>query len=138
MTSKFTRREFVSGMITTAAVAGFAATSSPTETDQETPNQPVPKLKSPFRVAVISDEITQDFERALSIMSKEFGMSWVEIRGLWDKNLLKLPDDDLAKAKALLDKYGMKVTDIASPLFKVDWPGAPLSKHAEGPRDQFG
>jgi len=138
MTSKFTRREFVSGIITTAAVAGFAASASSTETNQETPSQPVPKLKSPFRVAVISDEITQDFERALSIMSQEFGMSWVEIRGVWDKNLLKLPDDDLAKAKSLLDKYKMKVTDIASPLFKVDWPGAPLSKHAEGPRDQFG
>ncbi|HEY6938581.1 MAG TPA: sugar phosphate isomerase/epimerase family protein, partial [Terriglobales bacterium] len=28
----------------------------------------------------------------------------------------------------ILDKYKLRVTDIASPLFKTDWPGAPKSK----------
>lgn len=139
MSSKFTRREFVGGVLTTAAAGALSSSSFASNLLQETKTgTPVPRIKSPFRVAVISDEITQDFERALQIMSQEFGLSWVEIRGAWNKNLLKLPDDDLAKVKALLDRYQMKVTDIASPLFKVDWPGAPLSKHAEGPRDQFG
>lgn len=133
---RITRREFVGG-VATAAVAGTVS-SSVFGLQQEKKAAPVPKIKSPFRVAVISDEITQDFGRSLEIISQEFGLSWVEVRGLWKKNLLKLDDKELAEAKQLLDKYQLRVTDIASPLFKVDWPGAPLSKHAEGPRDQFG
>ena len=39
-------------------------------------------------------------------------------------------------ARKILEKYKLRVTDIASPLFKVNWPGAPQSPH--GPkRDQF-
>ena len=129
MSSDHSRRAFLGGL----AAAGLGAA--------------VPKdlfgrydalHSSPFRVAVITDEITQDFGRALEIASKDFGLQWVEVRGLWKKNLLKLDDTELAEAKKLVDKYQLRVTDIASPLFKVDWPGAPLSTHAEGPRDQFG
>ena len=36
----------------------------------------------------------------------------------------------------ILQKYKLRVTDIASPLFKTDWPGAPLSKHSPK-HDQF-
>jgi sugar phosphate isomerase/epimerase len=139
MKSQSTRREFLGGVCATAAAAALSGSAVAGNIFQEAKSgAPVPKLKSPFHLAVITDEITQDFERALQIASQDFGMSWVEIRGLWNKNLLKLDDTELAKAKELLDKYQLKVTDIASPLFKVDWPGAPLSKHAEGPRDQFG
>src|ERR1051326_4982655 len=139
MTSKFTRREFVGGVLPPAAAASLPSSAfSIGAQEAAKEGQAVPKLKSPFHLAVITDEITQDFERALQIATQDFGMSWVEVRGLWNKNLLKLDDTELAKAKELLDKYQVRVTDIASPLFKVDWPGAPLSKHAEGPRDQFG
>jgi len=47
-------------------------------------------MKSPFRVAVINDEITQDFGRACEITCKELSMEWIELRGMWNKNLLKL------------------------------------------------
>jgi sugar phosphate isomerase/epimerase len=40
------------------------------------------------------------------------------------------------KARQILEKYKLRVTDIASPLFKVDWPGAPLSKESSR-HDQF-
>ena len=40
------------------------------------------------------------------------------------------------KALGILAKYKLRVTDIASPLYKADWPGAPLSKQSER-RDQF-
>ena len=36
----------------------------------------------------------------------------------------------------ILAKHKLRVTDIASPLYKTDWPGAPLSKQSER-RDQF-
>jgi L-ribulose-5-phosphate 3-epimerase len=41
-----------------------------------------------------------------------------------------------SEALAILAKYNLRVTDIASPLYKTDWPGAPLSKQSDR-RDQF-
>lgn len=94
-------------------------------------------MNSPFRVAVINDEIGQDFDHSCSIASREFGMEWLEIRGMWNKNVLKLDANEVAEARRILEKYKLRVTDIASPLFKVDWPGAPKSKYSPSKRDQF-
>jgi L-ribulose-5-phosphate 3-epimerase len=93
-------------------------------------------MKSPFRVAVISDEITQDFGHACEVAAQEFGMNWIELRGMWNKNLLKLDAKEIEEARRILEKYKLRVTDIASPLFKVDWQGAPQSKFSPK-RDQF-
>lgn len=90
----------------------------------------------PFRVAVINDEISQDFDHACSVAAHDFGLEWIELRGMWNKNLTALSADEIASAKKILAKYNLRVTDIASPLYKVDWPGAPLSKASEH-RDQF-
>jgi L-ribulose-5-phosphate 3-epimerase len=86
------------------------------------------RLQSPFRVSVITDEISQDFAHACGIAANEFGMSWVELRGLWNKNILSLDTKEVAEALRILENFNLRVTDIASPLFKVDWPGAPKSK----------
>jgi len=86
------------------------------------------RLKSPFRVAVITDEISQDFEHACSVAALEFGMQWVELRSMWDKTLHTLTVTETEEARRILAKYGLRVTDIGSPLFKADWPDAPLSK----------
>ena len=93
-------------------------------------------MNSPFRVAVINDEISQDFGRACEVASREFAMEWIELRGMWNKNLLKLDSNEIAEARRILEKYKLRVTDIASPLFKVDWPNAPKSKFSPA-RDQF-
>lgn len=85
-------------------------------------------MKSPFRIAVINDELGQDFGRACEVASREFGLEWIELRGMWNKNILKLDASEIAEARRILEKYKLRVTDIASPLFKVDWPGAPKSK----------
>jgi len=83
----------------------------------------------PFRLAVINDEITQDFERACQIVSADFGLHWIELRSMWDKNVTELGAKQIEDAKKLLGEYKLRVTDIASPLFKVDWPGAPKSQY---------
>jgi len=116
------RREFVLGMAAagmTASLPSFAADSS-----------------CPFRLSVINDELTQDFDRACQIASQDFGLSWIELRAMWNKNVTELDANQIAEAQKILAKYKLRVTDIASPLFKVDWPGAPLSKHSPR-RDQF-
>src|SRR5260370_36547199 len=47
-------------------------------------------LKSPFRVSVINDEISQDFGRASEVASREFGMEWIELRAMWNKDVVNL------------------------------------------------
>ncbi len=112
------RREFLVGM---AAMTAVTLTS----------RLAFGNSSSPFRVSVINDEISQDFGHVCEVASQEFGMNWIELRSLWEKNIVSLDEKEVAEARRLLDKHQLKVTDIASPLFKVDWPGAPKSKYSE-------
>lgn len=88
---------------------------------------------SPFKIAVISDEISPDFDHACSVIAKDFGLQWVELRSMWGKTVHDLSEVQLADVQKILAKYKLRVTDLGSPLFKVDWPGAPKrssrSKH---------
>ena len=97
---------------------------------------PATAQSCPFKVAVINDEISQDFDHACSVAAHDFGLKWIELRGMWNKNLTELDAAQIAEARKILAKYDLRVTDIASPLFKSDWPGAPPSKQSER-RDQF-
>lgn len=90
----------------------------------------------PFRLAVINDEITQDFEKACQIVSRDFGLQWIELRSMWNKNVTVLSDKEVENARQILVANKLRVTDIPSPLFKTDWPGAPRSSQSER-RDQF-
>jgi sugar phosphate isomerase/epimerase len=110
-----TRRNFLS-------VASYAAAAL------ASPLRAFAQRNSPFKVAVLTDEISNDFDHACSVAARDFGMGWVELRNLWGKGVVDLKSDDVARAQAILTKYDLRVTDIASPLFKVDWPEAPLSK----------
>lgn len=120
---EFSRRSFLAGAGMTAAACaarplfGMAAASG-----------------SPFKVAVITDEISQDFDHACSIASKEFGLGWVELRGMWKKSLHELSDNELGEVQSILTKYDLRVTDMGSPLFKTDWPGAP-KRHPDKSQD---
>jgi L-ribulose-5-phosphate 3-epimerase len=114
------RREFLRGMAAltaSKAASGFSVFADP---------------DSPFRISVINDEIGQDFGHACEVASREFGMRWIELRGMWKKNIVNLDEKEVAEARRILDQFELKVTDIASPLFKADWPGAPKSKLREG------
>src|SRR6201988_1473544 len=119
MPVQFARREFLAGVI--AVTAAKAASRFASLGDSG----------SPFRVCVINDEISQDFGHACEVASREFGMGWIELRGMWKKNIVNLDEKEVAEARRILGKYQLKVTDIARPLFKVDWPGAPKSKYSE-------
>jgi L-ribulose-5-phosphate 3-epimerase len=94
-------------------------------------------MNRPFKLSVITDEITQDLGRALEVASREFGLGFVELRTLWNKNIITLDEREIAEAQRLLRKYALAVTDIASPLFKTDFPGAPKSIYSPA-KPQFG
>jgi L-ribulose-5-phosphate 3-epimerase len=86
-----------------------------------------------FKLGVITDEITQNFEEAL-VWVKGFGLNLVELRFVWNKYVTDFTSDDVKKAKDLLAKHGMKVSVLDSPYFKTLLPGT-KSKYAEGKPD---
>ncbi len=122
----YTRREMLGGL-GALSLAAFTA--------QQALGQGM-AASCPFRLAVINDEITQDFELACKIASQDFGLRWIELRGMWDKNITELSPKQIDDSLKILAEHKLRVTDIASPLFKTDWPGAPRSDQSEK-RDQF-
>jgi L-ribulose-5-phosphate 3-epimerase len=112
------RRDFLAGATTLAAISkmpGWAA-----------------DVKR-FELGVITDEVTQDFEQALTWV-KGFGLGWVELRFLWGKYVTELPADDVKRAQDLLAKQGMKVSVVDSSYFKTLLPGT-QSKFDSGKKD---
>jgi L-ribulose-5-phosphate 3-epimerase len=132
MPLQVSRRVFVAGMGSVAA--GIKLISQSVSAGAASAD--VDLAKSPFRVAVINDEIAQDFGHVCEIASRRFGMRWIELRSMWNKNVVNLDSYEIAETQRLLKNNQLRVTDIASPLFKVDWPGAPKSKFGEQ-GDQF-
>jgi sugar phosphate isomerase/epimerase len=72
-----------------------------------------------FRLAVISDEISQDFQTVVNVAS-EYKLNGIEIRSVWDKPPQGLTNDDMSKMKDMLDKAGLVIAGIASPFYKCN------------------
>src|ERR1700744_2884341 len=101
----FSRRRFVGSLAAAGAVASFRGLARAAAC-------------CPFHLSVINDELTPDFGRACEIAAKDFGLQWIEIRSMWNKNVTELDAKEIAESRAILKKYELRVTDIASPLFK--------------------
>jgi L-ribulose-5-phosphate 3-epimerase len=135
---EYTRRSVLGGL----AMAALEAAMPPLEKKPGAFSEMAPRAAEsdtgtcPFRLAVINDEITQDFEKACQIVARDFGLHWIELRTTWNKNVTELDAKQLEDARKLLEEHKLQVTDIASPLFKTDWPGAPRSTQGEN-RGQF-
>lgn len=72
-----------------------------------------------FKLSVISDEISQDFQRVVDVC-REYDVPQVEPRSVWDTPLHKLSDEQLQQMKQILDAAGMSVSALAAPFFKCD------------------
>ncbi len=105
--------------VSIAAAAGSRHRESPKATDSALP------AKSPlsvFKLGVISDELSRDFEQALSIM-KKYGLSWVEIRNVWGTYNTEASPAQIQNLKDLLKKYEFKVSVLDTALYKCALPG---------------
>jgi sugar phosphate isomerase/epimerase len=125
------RRHFLAGA---AVLAAQSAVPSLLRGQAAQPLYPTRKL--PFHLAVINDEISPDFDHACHVAANEFGLQFIELRGLWDKNIADLTDAEIAEARRILAKYKLTVSDICSPLFKTEFPGGKTAPGATV--DQFG
>src|SRR5208283_4517155 len=86
-----------------------------------------------FKLGVITDEVTQDLEKALA-WAKGYRLEWVELRNVWGKYITEFTPDEVQRAKDLLAKYGLRVSVLDSAYFKTTLPGT-TSKFAEGQGD---
>ena len=75
-------------------------------------------------IAAITDEFSPTLAEAIPVM-KEIGMNAAELRVVNGKNIMDLSDDELKRVKEDLDRAGLPVISIASPLLKCILPNSP-------------
>ena len=68
-----------------------------------------------LRTAIISDQLSMDFEEALIKMKNRF--EYVEIHALWNKTVEELHDDEAREVESLLQKHNMNVSCLSTTLF---------------------
>ena len=64
------------------------------------------------RLGIITDELTEDFEKALDFISDHY-LAYCEVRELWQKNVVRLSQKELERAKLLIERHRLKVSEIA-------------------------
>jgi sugar phosphate isomerase/epimerase len=82
------------------------------------------KALLPFKLGIITDEIAGDFGQAANFL-KSNSLTYCELRELWDKNIMNLSQGELTRARQIIRGHGLRVSNIASPLFKYDLPEMP-------------
>jgi sugar phosphate isomerase/epimerase len=75
-----------------------------------------------FKVGVISDGLSQDFEAALKIL-KSYNVRWVEIRKVWNTYNTEASLEQIRRIKDLLDQYQIRCSQVDTALFKCSLPG---------------
>ncbi|MGO8787103.1 MAG: sugar phosphate isomerase/epimerase family protein [Terriglobia bacterium] len=75
-----------------------------------------------FKLAVISDGLSPDFEAALKIL-KGYNISWVEIRSVWGKYNTEASPEQIKHLKELLDQYQIRCSQVDTALYKCTLPG---------------
>ena len=73
-------------------------------------------------ISAFADEYADSFEEQLRGLNK-LGITHIEIRHVNKKNISVLTKEELLEVKELLDKYGIKVSAIGSPLGKIKLDG---------------
>lgn len=67
--------------------------------------------------AIITDEVSQDLARAVSI-ARSFDLDGIELRSAWDKDAHELSCDDIRRIREIVIEGELEVACIASPSFK--------------------
>ena len=75
-----------------------------------------------FPVGVITDEFTQDFD-LICRTAVELGVPELEVRTIWDKNIVDISDDEIGRVKSIADEHGRRIISVASPVYKCTLPG---------------
>src|ERR687885_2110713 len=72
-----------------------------------------------FTLSAFADEIDNDLETQLKVLDSE-GVTYVEFRSAWGRNVLDLDEAQLQEAARLLKQYRFRVSAIGSPIGKSE------------------
>ncbi len=75
-----------------------------------------------FPVGVITDEFSQDFE-LICRTAVELEVPELEVRTIWDKNIVDMNDDEIERVRSIADEHGRRIISVASPVYKCTLPG---------------
>ena len=70
------------------------------------------------KISGFSDEISRDVRKQFAGLNK-LNISYFEPRGIGPKNIADLNDEEVAELKETMEKYGIKVSSIGSPIGKI-------------------
>ena len=65
-----------------------------------------------------ADEISPELEEQLETLAQE-SMGYMELRSVWNTNVLDLSDDELDRVKSATAERGIRISSIGSPIGKV-------------------
>jgi len=71
-----------------------------------------------FTLSGFADEISPELAEQISIL-RELDVRYLELRGVWGKNVLALDDDEVETVRVALSEAGIKVSAIGSPIGKI-------------------
>lgn len=108
-----TRRAFLK----TSVAAGCGSTFA-------SPARPATPATLPFKLGIITDEISEEFDEALDFISS-YSLAYCELREMWEKNIMTLTRAELDRVKKSIGRHGLQVSNIASPIFKYELPEMP-------------
>ena len=80
-----------------------------------------------MKLGVFTDEVSQDLDRAIKLAAR-FSVEGVEIRSVWNKPVQHLNDEEVSRIRGALDKAGLRVCAIASPVFKCELDDEPAHR----------
>ena len=71
-----------------------------------------------IRLSAFADEISADLDEQITVLHQE-NIRFLELRGVWNTNVLDLTDQQVHRIKEALSTQDIKVSAIGSPIGKV-------------------
>ena len=71
-----------------------------------------------IRLSAFADEISADLNEQIEVLRSEH-IDFIDLRGVWNTNVLDLTDQQVTEIKQALDASGIGVSAIASPIGKI-------------------
>lgn len=75
-------------------------------------------MKERIEITGFADEIAEDLKTQIKVI-KKLGISYIEMRGVNGKSLVKYSLDEVKEIKKQLDEQGIKLSSIGSPIGKI-------------------
>src|SRR5512133_4342760 len=70
-----------------------------------------------LNISAFADEISADLDEQIAAL-KANGVGWIELRGVWGKNVLDLSEAEISRVKQRASENGLGFSAIGSPLGK--------------------